>query len=357
MKNRRWRFYALGALPLDLIFLASVAVAYRYWPQLLIDVRFAMFSSPVNDRDTFQQSPEQMSAHGFLTDDEATRQAWREKLKAEMPDFAALPEGFASWTNEKKAEYLAGLFSRDGCATTFPETTTLIEKMQQIRESLGLCSDHVEVFLALCNIYGVPATEVSITNHTIARVWSAAQQEWVYIDPQYCLMARGDDGGYLSISAMRSLYYRGKPAAVHFEFFGRPTQRFAHADPHQFEYYDEPADFSEVILTNGNNVLEVDKYRADLLWLPKPVRQLFYLATGVMPRYEMLLDDRSTYAWRIERLRIVTYSIGAVLLVVNAVALIFLSVAALRRSRRPGPAAIAEAEAAAPPESVGKLHS
>lgn len=347
-KVRRLGAFVILTLVLDILLVAFVAVAFRYWPQLLIDIRYSIFARPISDAESLRQPLEQMVAAGFLTDSDARREEWRDRLAAALPEFAAVPPEFASWPNIRKAQYLARLFSRDGCDAAFGQTATLLEKMRRIREPMGLCSDHVEVFLALCNIHDVPAAEVSITNHTVARVWSRSQQQWVYIDPQFCLMARGADGRYLSVLQMREQMYRGE--GVHYEFFGNSSQKFATDDPRQFAYYDRRDDFSDIVLTFGNNVLEVDRYRQDLLWLPKPARQMFYWAIGVMPGYQMILDDRSVYAWRIERVRVGVYTVATIVGVQNAATPLALAAYLLRKRRLKAQAAAAHVPPALTPQ-------
>lgn len=294
-KNLRIVFFT--TLIADALVLGVVLVAMRTNPQWLIDQRFAIFSRPVSDEQVFLRSPGELQAAGFRSDSAELRLKWREKLLSEVSYLAGRPAEFDSWPTIKRAEWLASQMGHDG-GENFPPGTLLVDKLNRLPHGEGVCSDHVEGFIALCSIFGIEAREVSTSVHTTAGVYLPEEHRWAWMDPEFALVARNSAGQLMTSAEMRDAMLHEKDFRLEY-FGGDPARVMARINPHQHEYYNSPADFGDLVLTFGNNVFEFDEYRSGAAWMPRPVRQFVLLMLGIQPDYRFVDDKQSELAARI----------------------------------------------------------
>jgi hypothetical protein len=303
------------ALVASLGIAAYVAYTWRFDRTWLCDMRQAFFTTMVRDAAFFEAPPGSLVNVGYRSDPPQVRDQWSRRLKDELDYLKPLGPDFDSLPTLDKAKQLVRLFSSGGGTERFPESTLLVDKLREMPAGRGLCSDHVEAFIALASVYGVRAREIIThgNHHVTCAFYCPEQQRWLWIDPQFSLMAKQAQGQYLSPLGLRDAYQRGQ--RVEFEFFGHENQVFAHSDPHNHPCYDAKSDFEDMSLTFGSNVFEYDAYRQGMRYVPLPIRQLVLLGLGIMPTYRLIYDEHSVYAHRLLMLR---YSWAAVAVVLTA---------------------------------------
>lgn len=295
-------------LLVDVVLIGVVLIAIRANPQWLIDQRFAIFSRPLASTSVFNRSPEELRADGFLSDPMELKASRRPELLQKVSYLADLPNSFDSWTTLKRAQWLADKMGHDG-GRGFPGGTILVEKLNQMPRGVGLCSDHVEGFIALCSIFGIEAREISTSVHTTAGVYLPEEHRWIWIDPEYALVCRDSTGRLMTSCEMRDAVLREEDFLL--EYFGSdPTRVMARINPRQHEFYNAPGDFGDLVLTYGNNVFEFDGYRAGTTWMPRPIRQFALLMLGIQPDYRFVNDKQSPRAQQVLALRGQSYAIG-----------------------------------------------
>lgn len=306
MQTRRilFRCFLIGALLSVLIVLVIVFVVYPLNPQLLIDIRYGLFGRIVDSPQLAELPPSQLRADGFLEDHPREIEAWRSRMLRELDFLAELPADFDGRATLEKAKWLAARMSGGGGAGVFADGDLLIDKLRAMPSGVGKCSDYVEGFQSLCSVFGINSFEFSITHHTVAAVHCPELAKWIFIDPQFCLLAKDSSGQYVSPVEMRKFALAG--GRLDFHFFGDPARQFARLNPQTLGYYDAVDDFFEFVMPYGNNIFAVDAKRTSLRWVPKPLRQLWYKWIGLMPDYMILRDANTRIPARILPLRIVS---------------------------------------------------
>lgn len=329
------RLFLIGVGFSVLIPLFVLFVLYPHYPQILIELRFSLFSRLVPGTAVFDLPPPQLHARGFLRDDSGSIESWREIARTELVQMTNLPADFSSLPTLERATILAQRNSGGERVRNFSDHDTLIDRLRGVPSGAGHCSDVTETFLALCNLNGIDAYEFSITHHTIAAVYSPELGQWVAIDPQFCILMKDARGSYLSPARMRSSALAGMRIAC--DFFGDPAWHSARGTSKAIQYYDDSDDFRDYSLTMGSNVFTVDRLRRALRWVPKPLRQLYYRAIGVMPEYSIVNDQYAQRAARLPLLRRWIFSLSAVLIIMLAPHLVFWTIDRTLRKRTPAP--------------------
>jgi hypothetical protein len=305
------RLFWIGVSLCILIPLVVLFILYPYFPQILIEIRFALFSRLVPDTAVFEMPPPKLYASGFLRDDSGSIDLWRELARDELIQMRNLPADFSSSPTLNRAMILAQRNSGGARVSSFSDHDTLVDRLRGVPHGVGHCSDVAETFLALCSLNRIDAYEFSTTQHTIAAVYSPELSRWIAIDPQFCILMKDACGTYLSPAQLRSSIFAG--TKVEFEFFGDPAWHAAHATSQALQYYDDPDDYRDYALTLGNNVFAVDHLRCALRSVPKPLRQLYYRAIGAMPEFAIVNDQYARRAARVPVLRRWVYLFSAML--------------------------------------------
>ena len=304
----------LLALFLDLTALAWVVYSAYTDRDALVKIRSALFTESVDERILFELAPWNQP-ESFISDTEASKAAWVDKFRNEVEylDQVLSLEGSAS----DRAKAMVPIFSRNGGAGICGGLGDLADVLQTIGkdDGYGCCSDHSQSFIALASLSGIDAREMSHSDHVFAEFYDPEMEQWVWIDPQFALMALDESGRYLSLLELRDRYIEGRPPE--FEFIGNEYHDLAGRDPHEHAYYNEASDFAVYSATWGNNVFEQDALNRRLGFLPIPIRQLFGMMTGQIPGFRMLSDGRSERPEVLGRQRIRSLGVLAALAVVN----------------------------------------
>jgi hypothetical protein len=151
--------------------------------------------------------------------------------------------------------------------------------------------DHSEAFLALASVIGLEAREVHTVGHVTAEFYDKKRDKWIWIDPSYAFMAKNANGEYLSLTELRDLYFHDQK--VVFDLFGKDTSSFDYQDQFQYSYYASKNDFSDIMVTWGNNIFEKGTFNRKWGFIPKAIRQFYGLTTGILPAY-LKYEDGNT---------------------------------------------------------------
>ncbi len=321
---RRYLRYLFGVfLLLDLLALALVLDAKEgtHLAGSFVEVRNAVFSKFVSDRADLEAPPTELAKQGFLTDSPAERQRWFEILNSGVRFKAVFQQLEKTPSTIDKAKLIALSYSRNGSPDNtdgnptrlYDKTADLLFKLATIKEPRGLCSDHAQVFMALCSMVGLDAMEVNCA-HTTSAIYCPELHKWVWIDTEYALLAKKPNGEYMSPLEVRDANLNNEP--FQYEFFGTPEHLFSKMDPRDFYLY-RPADFCPVYAVEwGNDELTRDASNRQFLFVPTPIRQLVSILTGVHPTYRYL-NDEPQIAARYLTIKIVFYLMVLLFLIGN----------------------------------------
>jgi hypothetical protein len=278
---------------------------------VLVDIRDGLFTKFVSHGSDLEAPPSELFMQGFLIDSPKERATWR----AILDDTVRYHQLFQKLQNTsstvEKAKLIALSFSRNGSphdadgnpTSLFTNHADLLFKLTTIMEPRGCCSDHTQVFTALAAVAGIDSMVVTCA-HSTCGVYCPELKKWVWIDPEFAMLAKTHDGEYLSPLEVRNANLHGD--SFDYEFFGTPDHLFAKMDPRTHEYY-RPETFCPVFGVEwGNNELIRNKYDHRYLFLPKSIRQIFEIAFGLHPTYRYLDDDPVIVA-KYFRIRVASY--------------------------------------------------
>ena len=287
------RRFFFGFLALDVCAILLVSFVERTNPPLLISIRNAFFTKIVSDPEQLELPPAEQTKHGFLRDSPEEITKWR----AILDNFVRYRTLFAQLdtTNStlEKAKAIVLSFSRNGSpilpdgspTSLYDKSADLMLKISTIIEPRGSCADHAEVFLALSNVAGLDAIKVECAHVTCA-VYCPEWKKWIWIDPEFALLAKKPDGQYMSPRELVQANRNGE--TFDYDFFGTPEHVFSKMNPRDHEIY-RPATFSPTLsVVWGNNVLTYDEYRKQCLFVPRSIRQAICRLTGIAPIYRLL---------------------------------------------------------------------
>jgi hypothetical protein len=204
----RKAFLAFLLIDLALAVLVVVLEAVSPSPWLLIRIRGGLFTHFATDVSQLDAPVPELTKRGFLVDPPELIAGWRDKLKA-MPQYAELLERVENSTSSiERARAIVLGFSQYGGPFYGPKAN-LDEKLSTISEPRGVCSDHTEVFEALASVAGLAAMETLTGGHNTAAFYAPELRKWIWIDPEYAVMARDPAGNYMSPFELRNAYLRG----------------------------------------------------------------------------------------------------------------------------------------------------
>jgi hypothetical protein len=265
---------------INLLFAALLMVGTS--TQQKIDIRLALFSRPLA-LDDFSLPPAQLSRLGFHSFVPRFRDQFLVQNSAKIPlplqPKVVLPPG--SRIEEVKKLVLS--FSRNGIQGGCGDfSSDLASNIGWVIAGHGCCSDHAQVFNAVAMLNGIIAREVGHRTHTFNEYWDESLNKWVWLDPQFALMARDDSDTYLSLAQIHERLRDG--GQIQWDFFGSPEHFFATESISESEYF-RAQPFGSLTMTLGNNVFEQDYWNRALSFMPKSFRQLLMLVTGIQPKY------------------------------------------------------------------------
>lgn len=155
-------------------------------------------------------------------------------------------------------------------------------KWLNTNEGHGCCSDHAQVFIALGTLAGLTVREVHNDGHTFNEYWDRQLNKWVWVDPQFWLMAKNNEDSLLSLFDIQDLFSKNEfPTFYSFKNNGKYIDNLSMDEV--FRLYYTAKNFNVIRMTSGNNIFVVDKYNSFLKFLPKSVVQTILLASGIQP--------------------------------------------------------------------------
>lgn len=249
-------------------------------PQLKVDIRFALFTHYLNTEDYFDIPFAQIKKA------EPYFRVYKEKyLRKILADHKIIPIAFDDSTSYiNRAKTLALIYSKNGGHGCGSYSDDLIANIKWLSEQHGCCSDHSQVFIAFCLSNNIFARELHHRSHTFNEYFDTQLDKWVWVDTQYCLMAKDSMGNFLSFHEIHKSFENNEK--INWEFFGGEThQLYKQKDYNTITNYFNKEEFSYMAMTLGNNVFEVDYYNKKLSFLPRELRQLLLLSVGIQPHY------------------------------------------------------------------------
>lgn len=277
--KRPLKSIGLRLILVNLTLILLFAYVYKFHIELLIKTRDSLFTS-------FQQSSYFNNRLSNLGDYKNANPVFIEEYRPNVYD--AVPEikkiATTRYNDEiQKAKDIVLSFSVNG-GGGYEQNEEILTKIKTIQNKKGLCSDHSEVFVALAMVSGMTPREIfNNGQHCFAEFFSEQRQKWIFIDPQLALLARDENGNYMSTTEMQEYYFSGKK--IDFEFFGTNEHPGYKQPPGEHPYYSNPKNFEVITLSMGNNVFTVDKFNKKYAWLPKPIRQFFGMLSNTVPTY------------------------------------------------------------------------
>lgn len=268
--------------------------------QWVVDVKYILFTDITKDYDLFKQPIQALNDFGFKTDYLELKQKMNSLIDNKVNYVKRINRNISFASETEKAKSIVLMFSKSGDGKCFGDIS-LLEKLLMLQEGngKGCCSDHAEAFIALSSYFGLTAREVHTLDHVTNEYYDNKLKKWIWVDPTYAILAKNKNGKYLSLLELRNLYYNNEK--VHYEFFGNKHHCLSFDDPYLNSLYDEKEDFSNIIMTLGNNVFEEDNFNHRLHFLPKYLKQFVGIGLGIIPSYLMYVDDNSNKAKTIIR--------------------------------------------------------
>jgi len=272
-----------------LVFLAGISFGLhesQVWIRgILLEFRNSLMMRSSSNSLLFTSPPDDLVSHEFHIDSPEIVADWRSRLRGEL-SFAGV-SNFRDEIDRAKAVVLS--FSRSGDNRPIYRMP-LLDKIAETQRGNGFCSDYVEVFLALSEVNGLTAREVQNDVHGFADFFSPSRSKWIFVDPQYAILATDEAGAYLSSLEIRQRRMTGLP--VHFVFFGTADRTIkSEADPRFQAFYGDASRFKRYVLTYGNNVLTEASRSESLAFLPWEVRQLLLYLSRTKPHFLLLADS------------------------------------------------------------------
>jgi hypothetical protein len=190
------------------------------------------------------------------------------------------------------------------------------------------CTEHAHVFLAFSSIFGIKARQVFHNSHTFNEFYDNTLNKWIWIDPQFALIAKDKNGNYLSLVEIRNLYYKNEK--ISFECFGNNYHVLKNINPLNHFYYDEEKDFSDIKILLGNNVFQVYEFKKKYASLPKPIRQLIGHAFGIYPKYLMYVDENNRHVLEMKIIKMTFFAAITLIALLNTFILTYRFIPFLR---------------------------
>ena len=252
---------------------------------LLVEFRNSLMMRSASNARVFSSAPDDLLSHDFYTDSPAMIAAWRPRLGAVVPT-----AGVASLRDEvDRAKAVVLSFARSGDNRPIYRMA-LLDKVVETQRGSGFCSDYVEIFLALSAVNDLVAREVQNDVHGFADFFSRTRSKWIFVDPQYGILATDEAGTYLSSLELRQRRLIGLP--VRFMFFGTADATIkSEEDPRFRALYGDASRFKRYVLTYGNNVLTEASRSESVAFLPWEARQLLLYASATKPHLLVLADS------------------------------------------------------------------
>lgn len=281
--------------------------------EIKIDIRFALFSHFVRSNDLFRL-PLNSGSYSDLKFRAYKQQYLQDVLeKNEISRFC-----FHDSVNmEKRVQKITLTYSKNGGEGCGDLSDDLIESIKWLHSDKGhgCCSDHSQAFIAMCLVNQIFAREVHHASHTFNEYFDPKTGKWVWVDSQFCLMAKNEQGELMGIAEIYELFQKGQ--IPDWYFYGTSNHFLYHkVDIEKATKYFNKSEFGLIAMTLGNNVFENDHFNKKYSKLPREVRQGLLLLTGVQPSY-LIFDPFNQKKSYFTHLRTVTSLLMGLLLIVN----------------------------------------
>ena len=259
--------------------------------EVLIEARSSVLTRLSSDFQLLDLTPTELDRIGFLNDSPATLSTWRANLDAAIPEIVKPIEAAAmSGDDVAIAKTIVLSFSAGGNSGELVYWMEWPQKVRAARRGAGLCSDHTKIFLALAKTVGLGAREVQNGVHSYLDFFSENHGKWIFVDPQYAIMAIDSSGAYVSSVELR--YRRLHNLSLHFVFFGKNPNHIHAEDDIRFQrLYGDARVFERYILTNGNNVATQALISGRFATVPWEARELFLYLSRRRPGYVHFVDE------------------------------------------------------------------
>lgn len=179
---------------------------------------------------------------------------------------------------------------------------------------IGCCSDYSKAWMFYAMYLGMNVREVNSINHTTVEYQDRKTGQWQWIDPYNRIEIVDANGQPLSLYDIRSENLFDK---LNYKRVATGNGDF---DVESYEGY-APSQLSVLMWRLGTNFLDIDRWDTRLrgLGLPKSIRQLILLSTGVQPHWLILTTN--ALAASLRALQLFLYVSFALLGLVNVLAL------------------------------------
>ncbi|WP_146100106.1 hypothetical protein [Limnohabitans sp. TS-CS-82] len=173
------------------------------------------------------------------------------------------------------------------------------------RRGKGCCSDYSKSWLFYANYLGLTAREVSLFNHTTVEYWDRQSGRWQWLDPYNRAEMVDAQGQAMSLLSVRNADFG---SGVSIKLLPLADAKF---DPDQYAGYSR-TQMGTMLWRRGTNFLEVEAWdrRLQAWGLPKKVRQLVTLVSGVQPGWLMLTTHADHFYYKL--LRSLLWLVGVV---------------------------------------------
>ncbi len=258
--------------------------------QLKIEIRFSLFSRFTNTIDDFDKTPTDFKngALDFVH--------YKENYLKDVLSSHSIPPFYFQDTTKlvNRVKEIILTYSKNGGLGCGINSDDLIKNIKWLSEDNGhgCCSDHSQVFVALCLVNNIFPKEVHHSSHTFNEFFDPKLQKWIWVDTQFCLFAKDEQGNYMSLKEIYNAFQGDK--AINWEFFGTPQHQFYTKEGlANFEELFSKQQFKLITMTTGNNVFEMDYYNKKYALVPREIAQFYFLATHKQPKY-LFFDPKNT---------------------------------------------------------------
>ncbi len=296
--NRKYKLLSFIVL---LNLFTIIFLKFAVSPGMKVDIKLSLFSTFINNAKELQGSPEKLSELGFLYDKSQFSSdfnsidstiLYKYKLSIVTSNLNLVKKIVNSFSKGQSSDG-CGFYSQD-----------IIKNIEWVSQKHGCCSDYSQVFIALANLNGIFAREVHHESHTFNEYWDKDLNKWVWVDPNFLLMAKDEKGKYLSLFEIRDYFFSGK--IPNWEFIGNENEIFFKNSASEHNYY-KPNQFQTLIYTNGNNVFQESEWNLKLNILPKEIRQFVLYIFKKIPR-TILVGENSQKLNYFKRLNLFSYT-------------------------------------------------
>ena len=287
MKDSRHRILIL------ILFNLLTLILLLFLPNgLKVEIRNSVFSTAV-DGSYFKLTPDQLQDRhsDFIWFDPEIRDGYLKRIhqKAGIDSLVSL-----HLSDRELIKKLTLIFSKNGSSEPGDcgrYSDDLIRNMEWLNtdDGKGCCSDHAQVLIAYSLLADISCREVHNIPHTFNEYYDRQEKKWVWIDPQYCLLAKDSTDHFLSLIEIQN-YYQADHKPV-WEFFGTKMHMADTVAPLKINDLYIKSAFDVIRMTLGNNVFMMDSINHKLSYLPRSIRQFYLLTLNEQPRWVYHSND------------------------------------------------------------------